>query len=212
MVTITKFLSNLYKFPDRIIEPEEDREPFLTHWGFTVYRTCYSPGSDGQWSRLLKNISDGVEEGLAKLDGADKAPNATAKAKDQFLLDVRSDPATLDSATLEDIRQRYLEGSGGQPMNTDTGLWLYSLFLLADAQVLQDPDLRFLKVFAANYDPVAAVPKNRRFGPQRYFGWMTIPTTAVLDMYNELDIFEFEQLVSHAGGGPGAFWDPWEQC
>ena len=207
MPTITKFLDDLYVFPeDRTVELEEDREQFLTHWGFTIYRTYYGPGSDEQWSKLLKNIIDGVEEGLTELEEADEEPDATTKARDQFRLDARSDPATLDGLTLEDVRQLYLEGSGGKPMNTDNRPW--RLFLLADAQVLQDPDLRLLKVAAADYDPVAAVPKNRWVGPQRYFGWITMPTTAVLDLYSELDMFQFKQIVNRTSGGPGAFWDP----
>ena len=56
--------------------------------------------------------------------------------------------------------------------------------MVADAQVLQDPDLNLLKVADTKYDSVAAVPKNPWVGPQRYFGWFTIPTTAVLDFYN----------------------------
>lgn len=207
MPTITKFLDNLYVFPeDRTVGPKEDGEQFLTHWGFTIYRTYYGPGSDEQWSKLLKNITDSVEEGFTELEEVDKALDATTKARDQFRLDARSDPATLDGLMLEDVRQLYLEGSGGQPMNTDNRSC--RLFLLADAQVLQDPDLRLLKVAAVDYDPVAAVPKNWRVGPQRYFGWITMPATAVLNLYNELDMFQSKQIVNRTSGGPGAFWDP----
>jgi hypothetical protein len=78
--------------------------------------------------------------------------------------------------------------------------------------VLQDPDLRLLKVADAIYDPVAAVPKNTRAGLQRSFGWITIPTAAVLDFYNWMDMFTFGETVSQAGSGPGAFWNPYEQC
>ncbi|KAH8706876.1 hypothetical protein GQ44DRAFT_691977 [Phaeosphaeriaceae sp. PMI808] len=207
MTTITKFLNDLYRYPeDRTVQPEEDVEQFLTHWGFTIYRTYYGPGSDEQWSKLLKKITDGVEEGLTELDEADEKPEAAVKARDQFRLDARSDPTTLKELTLEDVRQLYLDGSGGQPMNTDNRPW--RLFLLADAQVLQDPDFRLLKAAAADYDSVAAVPKNTWSGPQRYFGWITMPPTAVLDLYNELGMFLFKQIVNRTSGGPGAFWDP----
>lgn len=204
MTTITKFLDDLYVFPkDRIVEPEEDHEQFLTKWGFTIYRTYYGPGSDDQWSELLQNIAGSVQEGLSELDDAEEEPDAFTKARDQFRLDARSDPATLDGLTLEDVRQLYLEGSGGQPMNTENRPW--RLFLLADAQVLQDSELGLLKVAAADYDPVAAVP---RHGRQRYFGWITMPTSAVLDLYLELEGFQFNQIVKRTSGGPGAFWDP----
>jgi hypothetical protein len=191
METITRFLDHLYQLPKgRTVGPEEDQEQFLVQWGYTIYRTYYGPGSDEQWSKLLKDITDGVAEALTELEEAVKEPDTLTKIRDQFRLDARSDPATLDGSTLEDVRQVYLEGSGGQPMRgiqpCNFGI---VIFLLADAEVLQDPDLRLLKVADARYDPVAAVPRNTRSGPQRNFGWLTIPTTAVLDFYNWMDIF-----------------------
>lgn len=207
MTTITKFLNDLYRYPeDRNVQPEEDIEQFLTYWGFTIYRTYYGPESDGQWSKLLKKTADGVEEGLTHLEEADEKPEATAKARDQFRLDARSDSATLEGLTLEDVRQLYLDRNGGQPMNTDNRPW--RIFLLADAQVLQDPGFRLLKAAAADYDPVATVPKNTWSGPQRYFGWITMPPTAIVDLYSELGTFTFKQIANNTSGGPGAFWDP----
>jgi hypothetical protein len=207
MTTITKFLNDLYRYPeDRTVQAEEDIEQFLTYWGFTIYRTYYGPGSDLQWSALLQKITDGVEQGLTELDEADENPEAVSKARHQFRLDVRSDATTLEGLTLEELRQLYLDGSGGQPMNTDNRPW--RLFLWADAQVLQDAEFSLLKAAAADYDPVAAVPRNKWSGPQRYFGWITMPPTAVLNLYNELGVFTFKQIVNHTSGGPGAFWDP----
>jgi hypothetical protein len=172
MKTITGFLDHLYKSPKgRIVGPEEDQERFLAHWGYTIYRTYYGPGSDEQWLKLLKNITDGVGKGLTGLEEADKEPAAVTKARDQFRLDARLDSATLHGLTLENVRQVYLEGSGGQPIRgTQRRNQGTVIFLLADAQVLQDPDLRLLKVADARYDPVAAVPRNTWSGPQRNFG------------------------------------------
>lgn len=113
METITEFLDHLYEWPkDRIMGPEEDQEQFLVHWGYTIYRTYYGPRSDEQWLELLKNITEGVGKGLTELEEADKEPAAVTKARDQFRLDARSDLATLDGLTMEDVRQVYLEGSG----------------------------------------------------------------------------------------------------
>ncbi|KAH7076614.1 hypothetical protein BKA63DRAFT_412219 [Paraphoma chrysanthemicola] len=210
MGTITEFLDDLYVYPEgRLIEPEEDHKQFLMHWDFTIYRTYYGngtyygTGSDEQWSKLLKTVIDGVTQGLARMEEADENPDATTQLRERFRLDARSDPATLDGLTQQHVRQLYVKGSGGRPMNTDKPIW--RIFLLADAEVLQDPDLRLIKAVAADYDP-AAVPRNTRMGPQRYFGWMAMPMTAVLGLYTELDIFQFEQIVSHASGGLGAFW------
>jgi hypothetical protein len=208
--TITKLLDDLNVLPEsETVEPDEDQEQSLTHWGYTIYRTYYGPGSDEQWSELLKKIANGVEQRLPEMDEADEEPDAVTKVWDQFRLDARSVAATLDGLTLEDVRQVYLDGSGGQPMKgIQSDNWGNAVFLVADAPVLQDPDLRLLKVSTADYDAVAAVPRNTRSGQQRYFGWMTMPTTAVLDLYSALDTFTFEEIVGHTSGGPGAFWHP----
>ncbi|USP78928.1 hypothetical protein yc1106_06202 [Curvularia clavata] len=111
---------------------------------------------------------------------------------------------------LEDVQQIYLEGTGGQPMrgvqpnNSNT-----PIFLLADDQVLQDPELRLLKVADADHDPIAAVPRNRRVR-QMNFGWIVIPTTAIVEFYDWMDAFTFDEIAGQAHGGPGAFWDPEE--
>lgn len=204
METITEFLDHLYK-------AEEDQVQSLVQWGYTIYRTYHGPRSDEQWTKLLKNIADGVGKGLPQMEDAKNKPDAVTKARDQFRLDARSLPATLDGLTMESVRRVYREGSGGQPMRgLQCNNWQNAIFLLADAQVLQDPDLSLVKVLDADYNPARAVPKNPRYGPQRNFGWLTIPTTAVLDFYNYLDMpFTFDELEDLAG--QGKHWDPYEQ-
>ena len=71
--------------------------------------------------------------------------------------------------------------------------------------MLQDPELGLLKVAAAGYDPVAAVPMH---GRKRYFGKITMPTSTVLDLYLELEGFQFNNITKRTPDGPGAFWDP----
>jgi hypothetical protein len=112
-----------------------------------------------------------VHKRLYHLDGTEDNPDAYIKARDQFRLDTRSDPATLDGLTLEDVRQLWLEGSGGQPMNAENDLSRapWRLFFLADAEVLRERRLDKIKVAVADYDPATAVP---RLGRQRYFGWI----------------------------------------
>jgi hypothetical protein len=91
-------------------------------------------------------------------------------------------------------------------MNTDSPSW--RLFLLADAQGPPYPHLRLLKVTAADCDPGAAVPKNSWVSPQRYFGWINMRTTANLNLYKELNLFQLKQIVNRTSGGSGAFWKP----
>lgn len=156
---------------------------------------------------MLQKATVSAKGRLEEREGVKKNPDATAKVLDQFSLDARSDLDTLEGLTLEDVRQLYLDGSGSQPLNVDRGQ--RRLFLLADDQVLQDPDLARLKVVAADYDPVAAVPKNWRVGPQRYFGWITMPTTAIFQLWDALELFDIQQIVNRTSpGGPGVYWDP----
>ena len=62
-------------------------------------------------------------------------------------------------------------------MNTAHDPW--RVFLLADEAVLADPQLEVINVVAADYDPVAVIPKSMRYGPQRWFGWVTSTYTTL---------------------------------
>jgi len=98
-----------------------------------------------------------------EMDGAEDTA-ATAKVLGLFKLDVRSDPARLAGLTLENVRKFYLEDRDGiQLINMDNGPW--RLFLMADAEVLCEADLRRLKVVEGDYDPVDRVPRHERRAP-----------------------------------------------
>jgi hypothetical protein len=88
----------------------------------------------------------------------------------------------------------------------ENGPW--RLFLLADAEVLGKADLRLIKVVEGDYDPIDRVPKNTRGGPQRYFGWITMSSTTVAELWNELYSYYLWEIGSCTTGEPGAFWDP----
>lgn len=108
------------------------------------------------------------------------------KVRNLFRIDARSD-ISLDGKTLEEVRQCYLDWWGGTPMNTAHDPWRN--FLLADERVLADPELEVINVVAADYDPVVTIPKNNRYGPQRWFGWVTstytILCSSILFLYRE---------------------------
>jgi hypothetical protein len=81
------------------------------------------------------------------------------------------------------------------------------VFLRADVEVLgENADFRRLKAVEGDYDPVDMVPKNKRAGPQRYFGWITMAATNVAALWRELDWYYLEEVNN--GTEPGAFWDP----
>jgi hypothetical protein len=207
MSRIQPILDMCYNYPERIIEPDEDREQFLQPWGFIIYRTFYGPGSDETWTKLLESITAGVEHSLSQMDGSDDTA-ATAKVLSLFKLDARSDPARLSDATLEDVRALYQEGGWPgaiQLVNMNNDPW--RVFLLADVEVLgEKADFCRLKAVEGDYDPVDRVPKNKRAGPQRYFGWITMAATNVAELWRELDWYYLEEVNN--GTEPGAFWDP----
>lgn len=151
--------------------PDEWWDQFNVNWGFTIYRTFYGSESDEQWRRLLQKITTGAEDEVAVLDGGSDRANAEIKVLNLFRMDPRSDANALDGKTMEDVRQLYLEGYGGELMNASSNA--PRIFLLADERVLADPELGVLHIVAADYDPIAAIPRNFRMGPQRYFGWLT---------------------------------------
>lgn len=118
----------------------------MVHWGYTIYRTYYGRGSNEKWSKLLENITDGVENCLHELEGAEDEPDDVTKMIDQFRLDAHSLPATLDRLIMEDVQQVYLNGSGGQPMRgIQSDSWGTCVFLLADTEVLRDPNPPLIK-------------------------------------------------------------------
>ena len=41
-----KMLDKLYEFPNRVLQPDEDRDQFLMPWELTVHRTPYRYKSD----------------------------------------------------------------------------------------------------------------------------------------------------------------------
>ncbi|KAH6613023.1 hypothetical protein C7974DRAFT_444495 [Boeremia exigua] len=198
-ILVHKMLEKLYEFPDRVLQPDEDRDQFLVPWGFTIYRTFYGPGSDDQWSKLLQTITTGTKYRLSIMDGGEDTV-VTTKLLELLHLDARSDPTLLDGLTLEDVRKVYINGTGGQPMNVANDPW--RVFFLADAQVLQDPELGLLKVVAAEYDPDAGYRH-----PQKFFGWITMPSATVVDLWDELDTYYLWQIVNFTTGGPGVYWD-----
>jgi hypothetical protein len=203
------FLEKLFKPPEGEFPTNADFDQYRRNWGFTIYRTFYGPNSDEQWRKLLEKITKGAKYELNMMEDLDVQEPTVAftKAWNLFRLDARSDPSTLDGLTLENVRQLYLDGTGGQPMNVDIDPW--RVFLLADEAVLASPELSVINVVDADYDPVRAAITNPRVGPQRYFGWITMSPSCILILWKALDIYLLSSLGSgpDTTGGPGGFWD-----
>ncbi|KAI4694250.1 uncharacterized protein J4E84_002832 [Alternaria hordeiaustralica] len=203
--SVQKFLDDLNQHP--VTVPFVDVPNDMPYWGFTIYRTYYGPGSDQRWSELLQRMTTETKLDLESQDGAEDDTTSTAKAWSLFKLDARSDSTVLDGLTLEQVRQLYVEGVGGRPMNAADNP--FRVFFLADAEALvgSDFDSALIKVVAAEYDAAACVPVNWKFGPQRYFGWMRMPVRCVLALWFTLEHKFLQEIVDSTAGGPGALWD-----
>jgi hypothetical protein len=173
-------------------------DEFVGHrnWGFTIYRTGF--GSDQQWQRLLQTIQTRAYE---------EAQSATETTEDDpgfqqlwslFRLDARSDP-TLAGLDIDQLRQLYNSGEGGQPMNADYKL--HRIFLFADDEVLLDTNTPIIKCVDADYRAEDHIPQNTRMGGQRYFGWMRMIAGSVVELWDQLAIFEMSTIAPPTIGG-----------
>jgi hypothetical protein len=191
------------------------------HWGFTIYRTGYGPSSDQQWQRLLETIQAGAYEGaFDAIESEEEDPKRDAEFQELwslFRLDARSDPA-LAGLDMDQLRQLYNSGEGGQPMNSDFNL--HRIFLLADEQVLSDPaasclyappkpmNFPVVKCVDVDYRAEDHIPRDTRVGGQRYFGWMRMKAASVADFWVRLGMREMSELAPPTiGGSHLVVWD-----
>ncbi|KAI4942986.1 hypothetical protein J4E86_009933 [Alternaria arbusti] len=124
---------------DLIITTEgQAEEPYSYHeWGYTIYRTCYTPESESQWESLTKAIQQGVEKSLSESQN-DEPPTTFQLLRSLLRLDFRSDASLYDSLTIDQLRQTYVN----PPEDSVPSPNFYKserLFLVADAEVLLDP-------------------------------------------------------------------------
>jgi len=201
---LSSFLESLHRYPSgaELIPGEMDK--WLEPWGFTTYRTYYGPGSEQQWYRLLQNMTNAAKHELSQNCDPNDDPNTISKLEDLFSLDPRSDPETLNGLTLDEVRQVYKDKTGGKPISAD--LNIYSCFIVADAEVLKDNELRFIKLAESDYDPTVQIPSHSRIGPRRYFGWIRMSSLRLLSIWFELDLYCFAEICNFTSGGPGGWW------
>jgi hypothetical protein len=107
---------------------------------------------------------------------------------------------------MDQLRQLYNSGEGGQPMNADYNL--HRIFLFADDEVLSDPTASIVKCVDADYRAEDYIPRNKRMGGQRYFGWMRMRAGSVAELWVCLDLFEMSTIAPLTiGGSHLAVWD-----
>jgi hypothetical protein len=106
--------------------PEEE-PPNEPEWGFVVYRTTYSNGSNSHWDdfkeKLEKYIRDGVE-------GMFGDPNTEEWKRPD--LQIREDRILFNNTTLGALREHFTENQD----ENDPFQW-HNVFLLFDEEVFQ---------------------------------------------------------------------------
>ncbi|KUL84938.1 hypothetical protein ZTR_07852 [Talaromyces verruculosus] len=73
-------------------------------WGYTIYRTVYTPESDQHWDGVLGAIIENTYDGVS-LDLHEDEPSRILK--EGYRPVVLNDPAQFDGATLDDIRKHF---------------------------------------------------------------------------------------------------------
>lgn len=175
-------------------------------WGFTIYRTDYSPLSEPRWQLLREKIHRQLLLDIESLRGEEGHV-------DQILallrLDFRSDVALLNNANMDQLRQIYKQAAGGVPMNADEPNHRVFLFVDEDSMASTTEEEPWIKCVQVDYDAARYVPKSTRVGGQRYFGWMKMPARCVLSLWKHLidrDLYEIAPYIIR--GLHLVLWDP----
>jgi len=119
-MNLTSIYADLFRLPpDRIFGPHEDTSQYYRHWGFTIYRTAYSPESEPLWQTLLAKIHAQVEENIMGLDASQKYDSVAQHIMSLFRLNVYSDPDMLKDLDMNSLRVLYKESMEGNPINVN---------------------------------------------------------------------------------------------
>jgi hypothetical protein len=171
-----------------------DHDKHYKPWGFTLYRTCYTPESNQQWKLLIDKISTTVLATLSKCKDKE-----AAIISENFKLDARSDSAILDGFTMDEVSQIYRNEVGGSPMEMRTSLTPdHQIFLLADKEVLRNLDSGVLKVVQAA--PIEGAD------PECYYQWLRVEVDYLIDFWIMLEICDFGLYDLIFEEEPGALW------
>jgi hypothetical protein len=175
-------------------------------WGFRIYRTSYGASSEQQWQDLIEKIQSEAKEETAIVTGSDENDPTFQKVWQLFRLDVHSDAATLDGLDLDQLRE--VHNNNNPPIEGEYMWRRQGVFLVADSEVFGD-DGSWIKCVQADYVAADHVSRNKRYGPQRYFGWMKMTTQSVADLWEQMGMsVDFETIAPPTIGGMHlVIWD-----
>ncbi|KAF7544083.1 hypothetical protein G7Z17_g10229 [Cylindrodendrum hubeiense] len=168
---------------------------YYGNWGFTIYRTYYSPESDEHWDMLLDALKRQTYLALRSLDVGDqyredveqrKWERCHGENKDEYLedlkrltklfyLDPREDPPLLDGLNIRQLREVCLSEHPKVEKTMAGGR--FHFVLVADEAVLKD--------IAKGEFVIKSVAYDWEEGGE-YWGWMRIPTGYLLELWHSL--------------------------
>lgn len=160
-------------------------------YGFTIYRTDYSEGTNELWEELIDDLTVDGEVDLSYL-GAEGKPDVQDDDVDQltslFTIDARSNKDMLDGCSVAQLCEMYNGSVGGIPVNRRPGS---PAFFYVDAEAFQSmaQEVPFIKMGDPQYDPAKHKIENHPRFPegQYYWGWFRIEVEEVLDAWEMLE-------------------------
>lgn len=158
-----------------------DNPQYYHHWGFTVYRTHYSPDSDTPWNMLLDCLKQQTILAFGYFEGKKDVDQSNVQLlKSLFHLDARDDQSLLEGLDIKGVRELCREaGLRTEPAMADC---LYDFVLVADESVLRD---------IANGESVVKAMSLSWSEGFSGWGWMRIPTSYLLDLWMLLSRHSF---------------------
>jgi hypothetical protein len=140
-----------------------------------------------------------VSATLSKCKDEGEDPHDTAMISENFKLDARSDSATLDGLTTDEVFRIYRNEVGDSPMEMRNSLTPdHQIFLLADEEVLQNLDSGVLKV-------VQAAPAEGA-DPECYYQWIRVDVDCLIELWAMLEICDSGLYDMIFEEEPGALW------
>jgi hypothetical protein len=189
-------------------------------WGFTIYRTYYSEGSDKHWKTLVYSLKHQTKLAFGAFeDDGETDQEDMRRVQELFHLDVREDPSRLDSldtrglrefCNAEILKETELVDKGNRKLRVSTrphesramADYLFHYVLLADEAVL--------KGIEKGISIVKAISLSWCDGHSGY-GWARIPTGYLLELWTFLmwNKYRTEFCISFRGSEEGLADSVW---
>ncbi|KAF1998097.1 hypothetical protein P154DRAFT_622070 [Amniculicola lignicola CBS 123094] len=201
----------------------------LQSWGFTIYRTVYTPLSTTLWPTFLTLLDTHIQAELnQELSNDEKyrtdpdAPPLDPTPNQQlwalYRSDVINDKESLDGLSIDRVRELYKERMGGNVMFG--AVERRSACLVVDQEVFDTikkvstssstslREVPFVKAVDAEYIPYEFIP-TRRILSQSWFGWYRVHLKSLFRVWVMLEGSGLESVIGVGafGRGKDGVWD-----